>query len=128
MSFDIFFMPCRYAEASVEEVDPFTAKSRSKLPNEPLTPDELSAVKAVLAAKSTSFATESDTGFHFSDGGYAELYGERLASGCMVALRGKMTLQVSAFLYELLHAGRWIMIPAMRSASKGLPSSTASGF
>jgi hypothetical protein len=51
----------------------------------------------------------------FNDGGAAEVFADRLKSGCMVALRG-MTPEVSQFLFELLKAGNWVMLPAMEDA------------
>lgn len=46
------------------------------------------------------------------DGGSAEVFTNQLAAGCMVALRG-MTPRLNQFLFDLLKAGNWVMLPMM---------------
>ncbi len=113
MSFDIFFMPCRYGDTAVESVDPCTGQTGNTLPNDPLTAAELNAVRRVLANANALDGENSGGGVaRFDDSGYAEIYGQDLHKGCMVSLRG-MTPDVLNFLFELLLAGNWIMIPTM---------------
>jgi hypothetical protein len=113
MSFDIFFQPCRFAPAT-EEQDPGTGQARKILPNEPLTAIELAAVQKVLAELNASGADQFGCyRLEFEDGGSAEVFGQNLERGCMVALRG-LTKDILRFLFDFLRAGNWVMIPAMR--------------
>jgi hypothetical protein len=48
MSFEIFFMPCRFGSEEVEQVDPATGETEMVLPNDPLTVAEEEAVRQVL--------------------------------------------------------------------------------
>jgi hypothetical protein len=51
------------------------------------------------------------------DGGVAEVFSYRgLEISCMVALRG-MTAGLLQFLFDLLQAGNWVMIPAMENTA-----------
>ncbi len=113
MSFDIFYQPCRYGSKLVKRINPLTKEEESVLPNEPLTPPELKAVRGVLkganAEKPDKFGCYV---VELEDGGGAEVFGKDLANGCMVALRG-LTPGVVTFLLDLLRAGNWVMCPAM---------------
>jgi hypothetical protein len=114
MSFDIFYMPCRFARAPVETVDPHTGQPRKMLPNEPLTAPELAAVRDVLTKANVCLAENGFAAARFPDGGYAEVHAHDLQHGCTVALRGQLTVDVLRFLFSVLQAGNWVMIPAMR--------------
>jgi hypothetical protein len=113
MSFDIFFQPCRYGGKPVTRTNPFTGKEETVLPKEPLTAAELKAVRRVLK-RVQARGPDSDGCYvvESADGGAAEVFGSDLANGCMVALRG-LTPGILQFLLDLLHAGKWVMYPAM---------------
>ncbi len=116
MSFDIIFRPCRYKGIVVEKTNPFTEEVQTVLANEPLNAAELRAVKKVL--KQAKAPCPAEHGCYFvelDDGGGAEVFGSDLETGCMVALRG-MTPDLCRFLYALLKAGNWVLIPAMEDA------------
>jgi hypothetical protein len=113
MSFDIFFQPCRFGDRPIERMNPLTGKPQSSLPNEPLTPAELDAVRHLL--ERTEAAGPDEHGCYvvrFGDGGGAEVFGGDLRTGCMVAVRG-ITPDLLQFLIDLLRAGNWVMLPAM---------------
>lgn len=113
MSFDIFFQPCRFGGKPVKRKNPFTGEEQSAVPNEPLTPAELRAVREVL--KKANAAGPDQFGCYVvgcANGGMAEVYGDDLANSCMAALRG-MTPGLVQFLFDLLKAGNWVMLPAM---------------
>lgn len=103
MSFDIFFQPCR-----------FTGDAQAVLSNEPLSPAELKAVQQVLERADAHGPDQHGCYVvQLDDGGGAEVFSSSgLASGCMVALGG-ITADLLQFLFELLDAGNWVMIPAM---------------
>lgn len=113
MSFDIFFQPCRYGTELVEQRNPVTGQVKSVLPNEPLTPAELQAVQSVLDR--VTIHRPNKSGCHVvgvEDDGKAEVFGDDLGSGCMVALRG-ITPALLQFLIDLLRAGNWSMVAVM---------------
>jgi hypothetical protein len=63
------------------------------------------------------------------DGGGAEVFADRLETGCMIALRG-LTPDLLRFLFALLRAADWVLLPAMEGSpaivtSPGLASSFA---
>ena len=114
MSFDIFFQPCRFGTEAVEVQDESTGQTRKILPNEPLTAAELAAVRNVLSNANAS--APDNYGCYqvrFTNGGSAEIYGSNLEKGCMVALWG-LTAETLKFLFDLLKAGNWTMIPPTR--------------
>lgn len=125
MSFDIFFMPCRFGKAAAESTGPNIGKSKRKLPNEPLLPSELDAIRDVLARVNAASAEDGCGIARFPDGGYAEVYGKDLQLGCMVALRGAMSPDLLQFLLDLLRAGNWVMVPAMQDTRAIAASSSA---
>ena len=113
MSFDIFFQPCRFGGKPVTKQNPFTGKGESLVPNEPLTPAEVKAVRAVL--KRASAEGPDEFGYFVvetADGGGAEVSGDHLSESCMVSIRG-LTPGLLTFLMDLLTAGTWVMLPAM---------------
>jgi hypothetical protein len=113
MSFDIFFMPCRYGTKPVKQKNTVTGREESVLPNEPLTTAQLQAVREVL--KKAAAPRSDDFGCYvveFDDGGGADVFGRDLSNGCMVAVRG-ITPKLMQFLIDLLKAGNWVMCPAM---------------
>jgi hypothetical protein len=112
MSFDIFFRPCRFGGATVQKTNPFTGKIESVLVNEPLDTAELEAVRKVLKRANANGPDEFGCYVVDLDGGSAEVFGDDLEAGCMVKLWG-MTSALSRFLYDLLKAGNWVMLPAM---------------
>ncbi|HEY7158723.1 MAG TPA: hypothetical protein VH575_32565 [Gemmataceae bacterium] len=116
MSFDIFIQPCRFAGSPIVKRNPFTGEAQSVLPNEPLNTAELKAVQQVLKrAKACGPDEHGCYIVQLSDGGEAEVFGGELAMGCMVALRG-MTADLLQFLFDLLKAGNWVMLPAREDA------------
>lgn len=93
--------------------NPFTGKVQSGPVSEPLNAAEVDAVKKVL--KQANAHTPDEFGCYvveLGDGGNAEIDGNDLETGCMVRLWG-MTPALSRFLYDLLKAGNWFMLPAM---------------
>ncbi len=82
-------------------------EASSVLLNEPLSAAELQAVRNTVLK-----VTANGPDQHGCYGGTAEVFGSDLASGCMVAMRG-MTADMVRFLFALLVAGKWIMLPAM---------------
>ena len=122
MSFDIFFRTCRYGTTLVEERNPFTGQSRSVLPNGSLTAAELRLVQAVL--DKATIQGPDEFGCHVvavEDGGEAEVFASDLDNGCMVALRG-ITPGLLQFLFDLLKAGNWSMVPPMEDGTVVVPS------
>jgi hypothetical protein len=122
MSFDIFFMPCRFGDRLIEEKNELTGETRSVLPNEPLTADELKAVEEVL--EEATVRGSGDPGYYVvraKDGGEAEVFASDLGHGCMVALRG-ITPGLLGSLINLLKAGNWCMVPIMEDNVAIVPS------
>jgi hypothetical protein len=113
VSFDIYFQPCRFGGANATKRNPFTGEVSSAVSNEPLSASETAAVRQVLErAKSGGPDEHGCYIVELSDGGVAEVFASDLAKSCLVALRG-LTPDLSRFLYELLKAGNWVMLPAM---------------
>ena len=129
MSFDIHFFPCRFGSEPVEPIDQEPGKSRSVLPNEPLTDDELAAVRQLLESNRENELRDPDFyAIRCADGGTADVYASDLKMGCMIALRG-YTRGIGNFLMELLKAGNWVMVPngppavaASKAAFKSVPA------
>jgi hypothetical protein len=121
MSFDVFYQPCRFGTESVEFKDRDTGELRSEFSVKPLTPDDLKAVRAVLGSAAAPYSDGTYV-VEFADGGTAEVFGgDDLETGCMAALRGDLTPELLQFLFALLKAADWIMLPAM----EGNPAITA---
>jgi hypothetical protein len=123
MSFDLSFQSRRTSSELVERKNPLTGKMILVHPPIPLTAGELKAVKKLFK---TSRAKKPDEfGCHvveFEDGGHAEIFASRLATGgCMAAVRG-LTPDLLRFLFEMLRAADWVMLPAM----EGNPAITSS--
>ncbi|HQU44202.1 MAG TPA: hypothetical protein PK867_15385 [Pirellulales bacterium] len=113
MSFDIFFQPFRYGKQTVEVENPFTGEVQSTHANEPLTPAELKAVEAVIRGADARTPGQSDHyAIELEDGGSAAIFSGGLERGCMVAIHG-LTPNLTEFLFGLLKAGNWAMLPAM---------------
>src|SRR5262249_22621262 len=51
----------------------------------------------------------------FDDGGAAEVFGDDVSEGCMVAVRG-ITRDLLRFLLDLLKAANWFMEPVMEES------------
>lgn len=116
MSFDIHFLTGRFGEAPIEPGDPPRRKTRTGLPEEFLTNEELAAVEQVF--RQAYAKGPDDLGCYtieLEDGGSAEVYASQLARGCMVALRG-ITPNLCQFLFHLLKAGNWVMLPVMEDS------------
>jgi len=123
MSFDIFLQPCRYTGQLVTKKNRLTGEAKSVLHNEPLSEIELNAVRQVL--RRANAHNPDKFGCYvvqLEDGGGAEVYGSKLATGCMVSLGG-MTADLIQFLFDLLKAGNWVMLPAMEDNIAITPSS-----
>src|SRR5262249_46615234 len=93
--------------------NPFTRETETVRVSDPLTPSELQAVQAVLKkAKARGPDEHGCYVAEFPDGGGAEVYGDNLEESCMVAVRG-ITPTLLEFLFDILNAGNWVMLPAM---------------
>jgi hypothetical protein len=110
MSFDIFCQPSRYQKTTTP------AKEDSALPDhivsDPLRADEVRAVLDVLT-KHGLRNSESNPGSYnieFDDSGVGDLFAENLEMGCMIAVR-KYSPKMANFLFELLCAANWHMLP-----------------
>jgi hypothetical protein len=116
MSFDIFFQTARFSEQPVVEKNPFTGEALTVLPEEPLSAAEVKAVQRVLQRVQAQGPDEHGCYVvELEDGGVAEVFADELNAGCMVALRG-ITPRLVYFLFDLLQAGNWVMLPATEDA------------
>lgn len=104
MSFDLFFQPCRFAGPDG------VVGSRS----EPLTDAEEKAVRSVLARVCPAGPDAHQCwSVKVGDGGGAEVFASDLGHGCMIALRG-MTPGVVQWMFSVLVAGNWVLIPVQK--------------
>jgi hypothetical protein len=116
MSFDIFFHTGRFSGEPVVKKNTFTGKPQTVIPEEPLTAAEVRAVRQVL--RRVGAQGPDEYGCYvvgLEDGGGAEVFADKLKSGCMVSLRG-ITPDLTRFLFDFLKAGNWVMLPAMEDA------------
>lgn len=114
MSFDIFFQPCRPGTVRKEGVNPFTNEPQTVTAMLPLTSSDLEAVRRVLHGVASEVPDEGGYyGVRLKDGGTAGVHADELASGCMVSLHGRLTPDLLVFLFDLLGAAEWVMLPAM---------------
>ena len=133
MSFDLFYMPCRFGTEPVERENPFTGEIQASLPVEPLSAEDVRAVRAALAGAGARGPDEFGCFVvELGDGGGAEVFGDDLSTGLMVALRG-LTPDLLRFLYDLLRAADWVLLPAMEGnpaivSSPGLSGGFADRF
>jgi hypothetical protein len=113
LSFDIFFQTCRVAAQPVVKKSTFTGEAETVLPEEPLSAAEVQAVRKVLEKVQAQGPDEHGCYVvELEDGGGAEVFADKLQTGCMVALR-EITPSLLHFLFDLLKAGNWVMLPAM---------------
>jgi hypothetical protein len=113
MSFDIFFQSCRFAQATIQVPNAHTGKMEEVLPSEPPSEAERMAVREVLAKAAVSPLNKSGCAtVRFADGGSAEIFADEIERSCMVAVRG-LTADVIGFLFDLLKARNWAILPAM---------------
>ena len=113
MSFDLFYMPSRFGTEPVERKNPFTGEVQTSLPVVPLSAEDVRAVHGVLAGAGARGPDEFGCFVvELGDGGGAEVFASDLETGCMVALRG-LTPDLLRFLYDLLGAAEWVLLPAM---------------
>jgi hypothetical protein len=133
MSFDLFYQPCRSGTESVERKNPFTGQIQTSLPVEPLSAEDVRAIQAVSAGVSARGPDEFGCFVvELGDGGGAEVFASDLETGCMVALR-ELTPDLLRFLYDLLAAANWVLLPAMEGnpaivKSPGLACGFAENF
>jgi hypothetical protein len=116
MSFDILFHTARFTGKTVVKKNPFTGEVASVMSEEPLTATEVKAVRKVL--KEVNAQGPDEHGCYvveLKDGGAAEVFSDQLKSGCMVCLRG-ITPDLCQFLFDVLKAGKWVMLPIMEDA------------
>jgi len=121
MSFDIFYIPCRFDDKETTFTSPSTGETKSRRKCQPLTATELQAVKTLL--KKVNARESEDGGFYgieFPDGGHAQVFGMD-QTGCMVALHG-ITPDILAFLLDLVRVGNMWMRPAMEEVVNIVPS------
>jgi hypothetical protein len=69
-------------------------------------------VRSLKAASAHRPHEEGCYTIDFDDGGTAEIFGEDLSTGCMVAVRG-ITQDLVQFLTALLNAANWVMLPVL---------------
>lgn len=123
MSFDLFYRPCRFGSEPVEVENPFTGEVHVALPTKPLTPRDQEAIRDVL--RGNNAAEPDQHGCYLiecRDGGAADVYaGHDLKTGCIVTLTLGLTPDLLRFLFDLLRAADWVMLPAM----EGNPTITA---
>ena len=123
MGFDIFYQPCRFGTEPVEQKNPFTGEVQTILPVKPLSSHDLTAVRDVLE-RATAVGPDEYGRYlvRFGDGGAVEVYpGDDFETGCTTTLRRALTPDLLRFLFDLLSAADWIMLPAM----EGNPAITA---
>ena len=133
MSFDLFYQPRHIGTEPVERKNSFTGEMQTSLPVEPLGAEDVRSVHGVLAG----VGAHGPDGFgcfvvELDDGGVAEVFASNLENGCMVSLRG-LTPGLLRFLYDLLRAVDWVLLPAMEGnpvvvMSPGLASGFADSF
>src|SRR5262249_12389448 len=82
-------------------------------PNESLTNGEVKSVKSVLKKAGAEGPDEFEYyKIDFSDGAVAEVTANDLANGCKVSVWG-LTPSLLQLLFDLMTAGKWIMLPVM---------------
>lgn len=115
MSFDIVYQPCQLEAAPVEKKNPFTGEAQTYRPARPLSPADLKAVRVVIERADASAPDEFGCRIvRFGDGREVEIHaGEGLETGCLVVLRDGLSPALARFLFDLLRAADWIMLPAM---------------
>jgi hypothetical protein len=129
MSFDLFLQPCRSGIEPVERKNRVTGETQTIVPVERLSAEDVLAIRGVLAKAGAGgpdefgcFVVEP------GDGGGAEVFAKNLTTGCMVAIRD-LTPDLLGFLYDLLIAAEWVLLPAMEDNPAIVKSSgLASGF
>jgi hypothetical protein len=123
MSFDIFYLPCRFDEKETQFTDRLTGEVRSCRKNQPLTAADLESVKELL--NRVNARIPDGCAFYsvdFPDGGSALIFSSTdMQRGWMVALRG-ITADVLAFLLELARVGNMLFRPAMEEVVNVVPS------
>lgn len=113
MSFDLFYRPCRLGAEPTDRKNPFTGAIQASLPVLPLTSKEVAAVHGVLAGAGARGPDEFGCFVvELGDGGEAEVFASEVEAGCMVAVRG-LTADLLLFLFDLLRAADWALLPAM---------------
>ncbi len=117
MSFDLFYMSSHFGSEPVEQKNVWTGEVQKFRPSLPLTPDELSAVQNLL--RESAPTGPGDEGCYvvtLPNGGVAEVFGDDLSRGFMVAVRGEFSPAFLELLYRLLKDGNLLLRPAMEDA------------
>jgi hypothetical protein len=133
MSFDLFYQPCHLGTEPVGRTNPFTGEIESSLPAETLSVEDQAMARGVLAKAGARGPDEFGCFVvEFDDGGGAGVFAGGLGTGCMVALRD-LTPDLLRFLYDLLRAADWVLLPAMEGnpaivTSPGLAIDFADSF
>jgi hypothetical protein len=121
MGFDIFYQPCRFGKEPIEQKNPFTGEVRMIRPVEPLITDNVRAVRVILQNAPGGGSDEAENyAANFDDGGEVFVLAKALEQGCMVSIHLGLTPDVLRFLFDLLKAADWIMLPVM----EGIPAIT----
>lgn len=121
-SFDIVYQPCRFGLELVEQKNPLTGEVQTSLAVKPLSSHDVKAVRDLLETSSAAGSDEDGCYLvQLGDGGVAEVFADHLETGCMAASRQNLTPDLLRFLFDLLKAADWIMLPAM----EGNPAITA---
>jgi hypothetical protein len=132
MSFDLFYQPCHFGTEPVERKDASAGEVQTDLPVKPLSADDLKSVQRVLARDAQGPDELGDFIVEAGDGGAAEIFCTDLSTGVMVSVRS-LTPHVLRFLFDLLKAADWVLLPAMEDSaaivsSPGLASGFADNF
>lgn len=110
LSIDVFFQPARFDDLGRTS---------------PLSAGEHDAVEKVLRRRCPRGADAHDCWVvEVADGGRAEVFGRNLRNGCMFALSG-ITPEIVGLLYEVLVAGKWVMLPALEGCGAIVASTDA---
>ncbi len=111
MALDVVLIPCRFTGSSVVKKNPFTGEEKTVDSHEPLNASEIESVQRVL--KNADSVGPDDNGYWFveTENGTAEIACDDLENGCVVTLRG-LSPTIEKFLFDLLNAAEWVMLPA----------------
>ena len=118
MSFDIFFQAFGEAGPLVERTNRLTSKTESIPSYKPVSAAELEAVRQILRRAKARSDEEGNFLVEFADGGSVEIYtADDLATGFMASLRRGLTPELTQFLFDLLKAGNWVLLPTEDNAT-----------
>lgn len=111
MGYTIDFEPHRFDGTTYEGIDSFSREPATCLTNNPLTPEEVEAVHAVLRRASGGGPDERGT-YHVTleDGLSVRFFAGALPRGCVLAIDGfTAPLSLAKLVFDLLVAGGWVL-------------------